>query len=74
MFYSKGELETAFRGFLTSKPFRFYHTGVNNLVNQWQKYIDIQGSCFNWLKQFEFINPGIRLFKIGTLFSKQPNI
>ena len=34
---SKGEVETTFKNFLTSKP--FYHTSMNNLFNQWLKYI-----------------------------------
>ena len=49
-FCSKGEVETAFKDCLASKPFVFYHTGINNLVNQWQKCIDIQESYFAWLK------------------------
>ena len=28
----------------------FYHMGINNLVNWWQKCIDVQGSYFEWLK------------------------
>ena len=32
---------------MASKTLKFYHTGI---VNQWQKWKDVQGSCFDWLK------------------------
>ena len=50
IFHSKGEVETAFKDFLVSKPFEFYYTSVNDLVNKLQKFIDVQGSHFGWLK------------------------
>ena len=49
-FYFKKEVESAFKYFSASKPFEFYCTSINNFVNQWQKYIDVHGSYFDWLK------------------------
>ena len=41
IFHSKGEVETVFSDFLASKPFEFSRTGINNLVNRWQKCINV---------------------------------
>ena len=46
-FCSKEEVETAFKDFLASKLLEIYCTGINNLINRWQKYIDVQGSNFD---------------------------
>ena len=48
--HSKGEVWTAFNGFIASKPLEFYHTSINSFVNWWQKSINILGSYFDWLK------------------------
>ena len=44
------EVKITFKDFLTSKPLKFYHNGINNLVNRWQKCTDVRGSYFDWLK------------------------
>ena len=33
----KGEVDTAFKDFFTSKTLEFYRTGKNNLFDRWQK-------------------------------------
>ena len=54
-FHSKIEAEMAFKDFLASKPLEFYRTGINKLVNQWQKcirsYFDSLKNYFNSLIQ-----------------------
>lgn len=45
-FHCKEGVETTFKVFLVSKTFK----GQNNLVTQWQKYIDVQGSYFDRFK------------------------
>ena len=45
-FHSKKEVETAFKDFLTSKLLEFYQTGIINVVNRWQKCVDILRSLF----------------------------
>ena len=36
IFSSEEKIETVFKDFLAAlKPLQFYHTGINNLVNQW---------------------------------------
>ena len=72
----KGEIEIAFKNFLASKPLEFYHTSINNLVNQRQKFIDVQGLYFHWLYTlFQFIYSGMKIYyKFKTLFSKKTNI
>lgn len=50
IFRSKESAETTFKDFLVSKPSEFYQKGLNNLVTQWQKYIDVQDSYFDWIK------------------------
>ena len=74
-FSSKGEVETAFKDFLTSKPLGFYHRGTNNLVNWWQKCIDVQGSCFDCVNTlFKFIHLGIKKYsKIRLYFPNNLN-
>ena len=37
----KRKVGTVLKDFLASKPLEFYHTGINNLVNRWQKCIDV---------------------------------
>ena len=61
-FCSKGEVETAIKDFLSSKTLKFYYTGINNLVNWWPKCIGVQGSYFDWLKQFQFIKSGKKVY------------
>ena len=49
--HSKGEIETVFQDFIASKHLAYDYTGINNHVNQWQKYIErVQRSYFDWLK------------------------
>ena len=67
--FSNGEIETRFKDLLASKALEFYLKGINKLFNLWQKYIDIQGSYFDWLKQFQFIDSGVKVnSKIGYYF------
>ena len=75
IFCSKGRVESAFKDFLASEPSEFYHEGINNLVNWWQKCIDVQRSYFNWLNTlFKFIHLGIKDYsKIRLFFPEQPN-
>ena len=35
---------------LVPNPLEFYRTVINNVVNRWQKSIDVQGSDFDWWK------------------------
>ena len=69
-FSSKGEVETAFKDFLASELLEFYCTGLNNLLNWCQKYVDVQGSYFDWLNTlFKVIHSGTKVhYKIGKYF------
>ena len=60
-FLFKREVETVFKDFLSSKPLEFYCTDINNLVNRWQKSLEVQGLYSDWLKKlFKFINSGVK--------------
>ena len=50
-FCFKEDVEIASKDFLTLKPFEFYHSGINNLVTRWQKYIDVCSGIIFWLIQ-----------------------
>ena len=71
IFCSKEKVQTAFIDFLASKTLKFYRTGINNPVNRWQRFIDLQGSYFNWLNYWFRIKI---LSKNRILFSERPNI
>ena len=64
------EVETAYKDLLAPKPFVFYRTGINNLFNWWQKYINVQRSFFGLVKSpIKFINSGKYVYsKIGLYF------
>ena len=73
-FHYKGEVEMAFKDSLASKLLEFYYPWINNLVDQWQKYIDVQGSNFHRLKYC--LNSFAHEWKFiiyWTVFSKQSN-
>ena len=45
----------------TKKVWKLIECTTYNLINQWQKCIDDQGSYFDWLKHFKFIIWGIKV-------------
>ena len=66
-FCSKGKVETAFKDFLSLKSLEFYCTGINDLVNPWQKCVDVQGLYLDWLKHC--LNSLIQVYsEIGLYF------
>ena len=47
-FHSQQEAENAFQEFIESWSMKFYTTGINHLISHWQKYVDCNGSYFDW--------------------------
>ncbi len=58
---------------MASKPLNFYCTGINNLLNRWQQFIDVQESYFDQLKNFLNLFRNKTLFPNQVIFSGKPN-